>query len=542
MTCTKPLKHKPVFLILGITAFLLMVGALRAVTGPQGSTGVMYQEDVNGDGEVTMMDALALLLLGRADPSDPRADYNWDGVYSMADVKEMLINIVRERLTPLEAVVNPVRTDEFLLNPGMGFCSIGAFYSWLKTYDSKYPPCANVYYRWYWSQIQPAEDKIDFEMIDGLMDKAKREGQTFCMRVMCQDGAVYVPQWLIDKGLKGRYYDEKDHSKGFQPDYSDPLFTEYHSRLIKALAERYDGDPNLYYVDIGSVGSWGEWNTAGAPEGFQMPSEPVLNDIIKLYLDSFTKTKLLMLIGDYMDYAIERGTGYRADCLGDWGMWSDNWSHMTTIYPEFLAKTPKALEAWKHSPVAFEACNTCTTWYLDGMGGRFTREMARDTTIAQSLAWHLSWMNLCYGPKFEELPDEWIQAYLEWGKKMGYRFVLHSLAHPSRVTAGGQLPLRMDWENAGVAPSYYAHPLAVQFRNTVSKETWVVNTDADIREWLPGQVNYSTVVTVPDSLTPGEYELGLAMLDRTGSNPRIRFAIEGAAEDGWYRLSRVRVH
>jgi hypothetical protein len=120
--------------------------------------------------------------------------------------------------------------------------------------------------------------------------------------------------------------------------------------------------------------------------------------------------------------------------------------------------------------------------------------------------------------------------------------VLRSLAHPSRVTAGGQLPLRMDWENAGVAPCYYAHPLAVQFRNMVSKETWVVKMDADIREWLPGQVSYNTVVTVPDSLTPGEYEIGLAMLDRTGANPRIKFAIEGATEDGWYRLSRMRVH
>ncbi len=541
MTHNKIVKHKPAFLILYISIFLFTVGALRAVTAQQGATGVLYQEDINADGKVTLMDVLALLLLGRANPSDPNVDYNWDGVFSFSDAKSLVSSIVHERLTPLEVVVKPVRTGEFLLNPGTGFCSMAAFYSWLRSYDTKYPPCANAYFRWYWSEIQPSEDKIDFEMIDGLMDKAKRENQAFCMRVMCQDGAVYVPQWLIDKGLKGQYYDDRDRSKGFQPDYSDPLFLDYHGRLIKALAERYDGDPNFYFMDIGSVGSWGEWNTAGAPEGFKLPAESTLNKIIDLYLENFTRTKLIMLIGGSLQYAIDHGAGYRADCLGDWGMWSDNWSHMTTIYPPAIADA-RAEEVWKKAPVLFEACNTMTTWYLDGMGSRFTREAARDTTIAQSLAWHISMMNPCYGPKFEKLPDEWIQAYLEWGKKMGYRFVLRNLAHPSRVNAGGQMPLRMDWENAGVAPCYYAHPLAVQFRNTVSRETWVVKTDADIREWMPGQVDYNTVVTVPDSLAPGEYELGLAMLERSGDSPRIKLAVEGADEDGWYRLSRVRVH
>jgi len=42
-------------------------------------------------------------------------------------------------------------------------------------------------------------------------------------------------------------------------------------------------------------------------------------------------------------------------------------------------------------------------------------------------------------------------------------------------------------------------------------------------------------------MPPGEYELGIGMLEPHSKNLRVRFAVEGRAGDGWYRLSRVRV-
>jgi len=531
----------PHILVLGGLLCLLGLGVLQALSQSEDQPGTVYEEDFNADGRVGVKDVLSLILLGSGKPEDPRADYNGDGSYSLADVAALIRNILRDNLTPLEAVVNPVESDEFLLNPGVGFTSPNTTDSDMQRWNPRYPRCANAYYRWYWNELEPAEGQIRLGMIDSLLDQVHREKQAFCFRVMCQDGAVCVPQWLIDKGLKGKYYDDKDHSKGFQPDYGDPFFTEYHTRLIQTLAERYDGNPDLIFVDIGSVGCWGEWNTAGAPEGFTLPANSVLDKIIDVYLQKFTKTKLIMLMGGDLKYAIDRNTGYRADCLGDWGMWSDNWSHMTTIYPQSLAGAPGSLEAWKHAPVAFEACGTMSTWYTDGMGGRWTREAARDTTIKQSLAWHLSTMNPCYGPTYDNVPDEWLAAYREWGKKMGYRFVLRRLAHPGKVSVGGQLSLRMDWENVGVAPCYYAHPLAVELSDSVAHRSFVLRTDADITGWLPGAVSYSTTLTLPDSIPAGEYKLGLALLDLKGEAPRIRFAVQGMDPDGWFRPSRVRV-
>ena len=538
-------KHTSRLVLTILTSFVVMLfylfGILSASPGNTSPADAWCKEDINGDGRTNIIDVISLLLLGRGNPNDPVADYNGDGSHTISDAVELLLNIIQDKLTPLEVVVEPVETDEFLLNPGVGFTSPNTTDSDLRIWNPRYPLCATAYYRWYWDEIEPEDGEIDFDMIDSVLAQVHKEGQTFAFRVMCQNGSPHVPQWLIDKGLNGQYYNA-DGSGGFQPDYSDPLFIEHHGRLIRALAERYDGHPDIYHVDIGTVGSWGEWNTAGAPSGFEMPPDSILQWVVDLYLETFTKTKLVMQIGgeEAFRYAISKGTGWRADCLGDWGMWGSAWNHMEDIYPQAL-DAAEAHDAWMHAPVALEACGTGTTWYTEGMGGTLSKEETRDKTIEQSLLWHGSVMNFVYGPNMSELPDEWIETYNEWGKKLGYRFVLRKLAHQSYVNAGDTLSYEMEWENVGVAPCYYAYPLAFQFRDPDTGETWEVNTDADITGWMPGAISYNSVFAVPDSIPPGEYELGIAMLDLSRGEPLIKLAIEGRAGDGWYRLSRVRV-
>jgi len=60
-----------------------------------------YKEDFNGDGNISVADAIALLLLGRDDPGNSVADYNGDGKYSITDVIKLLLNIRDGNLTPV---------------------------------------------------------------------------------------------------------------------------------------------------------------------------------------------------------------------------------------------------------------------------------------------------------------------------------------------------------------------------------------------------------------------------------------------------------
>jgi len=113
--------------------------------------------------------------------------------------------------------------------------------------------------------------------------------------------------------------------------------------------------------------------------------------------------------------------------------------------------------------------------------------------------------------------------------------------YPQKVETGDSLTLEMEWENKGVAPCYLLHPLALEFRPVAGDTSWVVETDVDITQWLPGTVRVQPRVALPADLPPGEYELGIGMLDPYTRRPRIRFAIRGRSEDGWYRLSRIQI-
>ena len=65
-----------------------------------------------------------------------------------------------------------------------------------------------------------------------------------------------------------------------------------------------------------------------------MPSVGNANNIIDIYLNSFKKTPLAMLIGgNGLRYAVNNGTGWRADCWGDMGT---KWNHMVFGIRKYL--------------------------------------------------------------------------------------------------------------------------------------------------------------------------------------------------------------
>ncbi|POB66825.1 DUF4832 domain-containing protein, partial [Vibrio vulnificus] len=111
------------------------------------------------------------------------------------------------------------------------------------------------------------------------------------------------------------------------------VYMSYMAKLLNAFGQRYDGNPNLSHVDIGMVGSWGEWhnsNFANLAPLHQRYSDATLNHIVDLHFQAFPKTPKVMLISgeNSLNYAVSKGAGWRADCWGDWHHLSTTWSHM----------------------------------------------------------------------------------------------------------------------------------------------------------------------------------------------------------------------
>lgn len=201
---------------------------------------------------------------------------------------------------------------------------------------------------------------------------------------------------------------------------------------------------------------------------------------------------------------------------------------MYDYYPQTIAGY-KMTDAWKKAHVSFEICGTFPNWKNSQAYG--TDEV--QYIIDQSLKWHISSFNA----KSSQVPEEWEPLIDEWLKKMGYRFVLRKFSYPAKASINGIFPFQTWWENKGVAPCYGNYRLAL--RLIKGKQEFVLPTEADIKEWLPGDIIFEDAVYIPAGVKPGVYEIQIGILDPALSAPRIKLANEGRTPEGWYSLGEV---
>ncbi len=449
-------------------------------------------------------------------------------------------------LTPLAAqrliTVRPKESDEVLVNPGIGFMTFQRFngdelnpgLKWTEGYpivyqefrgsleNKNYPMTSIAYFRVYWKFVEPEQGRYNWEMLDKALLTAYQRQQTLMLRI-----APYgtgpdndVPDWY--RAMLG---DEsgKLPEKKWRTDPEDPRYALHFGNMVRALGRRYDGHPDLESVDMAIVGAWGE----GA--GSERLSDRTRRALVDAYLEAFTRTPLVMLLTDEKTnkYGISRRhVGWRVDCLGDMGGFSSTWNHMFDYYPQAIVNFGMQ-DAWKRAPVTFEACWVMQHWKNQGWD--------IDYIMDQSLKWHISSFNA----KSSAVPEEWWPQVNRWLKRMGYRFVLRKFTYPAEVRPHGKLAFTSWWENKGVAPCYRRFPLALRLKN--DRRTEVLETAADIREWLPGDIVYDDAVFLPAEMPRGEYELSIALLDPHTRRPKVKLAIEGRDTEGWHRLGTISV-
>lgn len=420
--------------------------------------------------------------------------------------------------------VRPKESNETLINPGRGFASSFRFNDEMQ--GVLHPHCTVAQFSFYWDELEPVDGEINFGFLDSLLSRARINGQKLNFRVMCQNGRVGVPQWLRDEGLKGHPYPD---GSGWQPEYDDPLFLEKHSRLIRSLAERYDGHPDIDCIDIASLGRWGEWHTWET--GDTMPSKVLQQKITDLYLESFRTTPLVMQIGggEMLARAVKGGAGWRADCFGDMGEDSAQWSHMRSFYQQALDAADASL-AWKNGPVVFESCWTMQHWYDKGWD--------IDYILSEALRWHGSvWSN-----KSEAIPEQWWPKIVEFEKKMGYRFTVRQFVYPSRSGPGDDFTCRLEIENTGVAPCYHNFPPTLKLESSKNGYAVCLRSETDIKSWMPGLSEVEIRLAIPGNILNGSYVLSLALLDTLTGNPAIHLANEGIDDHGWLNLGQIEIH
>lgn len=150
-----------------------------------------------------------------------------------------------------------------------------------------------------WAKVEPTEGNYNFSELDTFIQQARAVGKKLHIQFLVSNPSVdadrmlTVPQWAIDKGMH-----VVTSSGGFptMPIQWDPLYMQYHEKLLKAFAARYE-KPEYYdvieAVVMQSGGNWGEMalpvkNAAdkGADADALNPDNLFVREIARVFLGS----------------------------------------------------------------------------------------------------------------------------------------------------------------------------------------------------------------------------------------------------------------
>ena len=418
---------------------------------------------------------------------------------------------------PLEEI------DDVLANPFMGFAP------WVGEQNPVYATTLQ-YVNLTWRELEPVEGTVDFAKMErnwgNVQATGRRVGFRVCAALPGETGHIDIPQWLADRGIRMRAY-EIDGAHGLAPDWDDPEFLSAHHDFISALGTRYDEDPRVAWIDIGSYGFWGEWHVWMNDSLAAKLSTRLA--ILEDYFGAFpSKMKVIAFDDRFATKTVtDRGGGIRNDCLGTSD--SNDW------YLESLRAIDPGLNdrIWKTALIGGEFCG-------GGQGaveGTTTRFDLNFDFIKRT---HWSFIGPAGGAIVPQNAAH-RKSLDRLANTLGYRFALRAAEFDASVSRGRTLALKIGVANRGVAPFYYPWPLVLHIVDPSGNTAMRTTLAVDIRKWLPGETAENVSVPIPGDLAAGPYDLKLAIHDPATDKPAVRFANKGKDDEGRYGIGRLEV-
>jgi hypothetical protein len=482
-------------------------------------------------------------------------------------------------LESARARITPADTGEALVNPGMGFThyeysnqpeTYGARLDYADTVD-EFPGLSTVYLRLAWGLLEPEEGRLDWSWFDGPGQRWIAKGKRLVLRLTTSESfnRFATPEWVYAAGARkvpflGKYTDKYSGGPSFEPDFGDPIYLEKLDRFLAAAAARYDGDPNVDFIDIGTFGMWGEGHTWHGSHT-HYPYETIFKHL-KLHTRHFMKTRLVvndnLLDQDYVNpemiqYCLTHRMGIRNDsvcCLGPNSPFRENTLHMMRAF-------------WLTSPTVVETGHYGAT----NLGKGWSREHV----LGAICELHASYCSIHWWPR-EFLAAE-RPLIDEINRILGYRLQLKEASWPEVIRPGDQWTFTAQWANAGVAPLCEDAFPALTLKDARGGIAAVfVDENMNLRRVLPaclgqsspnryrqestfrqaGPLRRASFSALPafdlrtadlesfasrsGTLRPGDYDLYLSVGSRIGT-PRIALPMESHDGARRYRLGAIRV-
>lgn len=354
-------------------------------------------------------------------------------------------------------VVQPRDTGAALVNPGMGWTLqfysnvIGNYGSKLAPSDTldEWPGLSTIYLRVPWAFLEPREGEFNWALFDTPAQRWIAKGLRIAIRVSCCESWMRhaTPKWVQEAGAKGIEFEfgkgPKPGGPLWEPDYLDPVFLRKLERFLAAMAARYDGNPAVDFIDIGSFGMWGEGHTGFGSRLDAAQTLTVVKRHIDLHRNLFPRTQLAIsddVAGHdtpgrhlpAMDYALSNQVTLRDDSI------------MVQPPPRSWYHAELAQDFWPTLPVVLEHEHYGSSKARNAWSGERLVKSVED--------YHASYLSIHWWPR--ELLAENRAAVERINRRLGYRLQLREAAWPAAITAGVPFTVETAWANAGVAPCH----------------------------------------------------------------------------------------
>lgn len=381
-----------------------------------------------------------------------------------------------------------------------------------------FPGMDHIYLRLAWSYFEKKEGVYDWSLIDNIVNKYVPMGYGISLRITCHEtgsapnavgqnvgGRNYAtPYWVRQAGAKGTDIPKGGSTaKCWCPDYGDPIFLEKLENFHKSLAARYDGQPWLRYVDVGSMGDWGEGHTSFSIN--QMISDDVVKKHFDIYARCYKKTPVVAMensmsykrekepnwgsthsesIESLICYAHDKGFGLRCDSyMVDWyiKIGAAKWAIMRPYMYEKFYRDRLIVHESDHYDHVIEAGN-----WIGNEGEGYVEKAGcsgRDLFVNSMILTHPTYIGYHGHLKKWLSENPGLTKYL--ANKCGY-WIFPVTAELQDET------ITVQWLNNGVAPCLHEYALRLHFFDKLGADSVVEIPESGNMAWMPGKITQNT--------------------------------------------------
>lgn len=424
-----------------------------------------------------------------------------------------------------------------------------------------FPGMDHLYLRLAWSFLEPEEGKFDWSYIDDIVDEYVPKGYKISFRISCKEtgsapssvpmevyGIRYAtPYWVKQAGAKG--IDRPEYgSASWTPDWDDPVYLEKLNNFHKAFAEKYDGKSWVRYVDVGSIGEWGEGHTYYSTR--IPPTVAEIKTHVNLHLKHYKKTQLIVtddLLAngeseevdiELLNFALENGFYLRDDSPLVKGYIENDMDTWTVRHPNFSQKT------YKTKPTVFELQHYGTVKEDGNWLGKNGNEIIPGIGVSGADIFRnaMKIIRPTYvgyhgylGEWLEDNPDLTIELL----NLCGYWYF------PMNIKTTGYkndiLSFEIDWENKGLAPAYSEYQLngkLIPTDNTSNIIEFEINNSGN-KKWMPNQIVTEKYNVVLQEHPIGEYQFSIQLFSNESNMPVEIGLTNKVKKDGYFIVQKL---